>query len=215
MKRSILSSLLIASVMATGCLDTAEGLEVDGEDEAPADVATTESDLTVGNSISLGSVTNGCAPGQGVQLQFGGVDAAGHELYTVQNLRASNLGSCTDTIQLLVQPHKKVRIKGVSITGNYFRGGGAFGRLDVLAGLRTAPTYTVKTFFPQATAPGFSRFDFSMPANDFTQCSVFPTPGETLNVRPSAIVTGGTPGQTPSLTVDISSQTISLDVVGC
>src|SRR5262245_57995008 len=112
MKRSILSSLLIASVMATGCLDTAEGLE--GEDEGATDVATTESDLSFGNSISLGSVINGCAPGQGVQLQFGGVDAANHELYTIQNLRATNLGNCTDTIQILVQPHKKVRIKGVT-----------------------------------------------------------------------------------------------------
>jgi len=210
----VTSALLIASAMTTGCM-----VDVDNDGDVQEDLATTESELAVGTSIQLGGFNNGCRPGQTPRVVFGGFDAANRETYTVQGLTASvgapGGSSCDDTLQLLVERGKKVRIKGFSIFGNAFRGGGATGTFTVQGGLRTARTYSVNTFLPQGNGPAFSKVDFSMGANDFTQCSRFPTPGETLFVRPIVSISGGIPGQTPSMSVDLNSLTLSLEVVNC
>ncbi len=202
-----IASLALAFTLAAGCAGA-----MDGEDLASA-----ESEV-VGNSITLGSFSNNCAPGNAPQVVFGGVDAAGRESYTVQGIKAQPVpgsAGCQVRAQLLLAPGHRARIKGVTYFGNFFRSTGAFGTFKVLAGLRTAPTYTVSSFLPQGNGPAFSKSDFSMPLNDWTQCSRSAFPGETLFVSPSVTVQGGIPGQIPSLSVDLNALINSLEVETC
>ena len=214
-KGSCLSVFLLASTAATGCMVDS----IDDEGDLQDDVATIEAELAVGTSVRLGSFNNGCDPGRSPRVVFGGFDAQNRETYTVQGLTASvsapSGGNCSDTVQLFLERGKKVRIKGFSIFGNAFRGGGATGIFTVNGGLRTARNYAVSTFLPQTSGTSFQKVDFSMGANDFSNCSPFPTPGETLSIRPQVAITGGNAGQTPSMTVSMSSLTVSLEVVSC
>jgi hypothetical protein len=211
LNRLHLPALLLVLTAVAAC---AEDPGMDNAD----DIASEESAATFGSNLSLGPVANGCNPGVGLSLQFRGVDAAGRETYSVEGIRASNIGrpsACDINQSLIITPGHKARIRGISIFGNIFRSPGAFGSFDVFHNLRTARAYVTSTSVPQPSSPGFSRVDFSMGANDFTNCARLGDPPTTLLIRPGVTVNGGTPGQPASINVDINSLTESIEIVAC
>mgnify|MGYP001598738796 CR=1 FL=1 len=104
-------------------------------------------------AVKLGSKSNGCGSNLVPQLKFGGLDARNHALYTFEVGRLSNVGrnSCDIVGQLLIERGYRVRIKGVSYRGNYFRGGNAFGKVNIYSSLSTGGTHQSVTNVPSVT----------------------------------------------------------------
>lgn len=172
--------------------------------------------LPPANAVRLASFTNGCAPGSTPRLTFFGYDSSGRASYTVEtpNFSSVSTSSCDLVASLQIDRGFRARIKGVSYSGSYFRSNGTFGSVDIFTGLRTSLHSTVQQPVPLATTT-FSKSDFSMGPNNWTQCSKQAFPGETLLVRPSTTIRGGIAGQTPSLSASLNFVTISLEVESC
>jgi len=216
MIKGCLSSLAVVSLLTAGCMDSMDAADETAEDVAATDDLAEAQAPLLANSVELppNGFNTTCPQASTPRLVFFGVDAAGRESYTVQNVPAGTNNACQYNIGLQIARGKRARVKGAFLRGTVFGSRNTFVQFTFRPQLRTATGIpVVQSFSLNQSSASFNRF-FPI-AGAFNNCSRFPTPPETLFVSFQVTATGGLPGFPPSGSVSVDGAEISLEVESC